>query len=174
MANPVSNKNLSETEIAVQTYLDSIDIKVNIVYCGETIRDNDQRCDAWKITITVGKAGHTFEYYTGLGHRVDNDAAKLARNALKNVSKYSIAWRDCVLNNRVPVYPAVAGLLYSLQLDAEACGQCFDAWCRELNYDTDSRKALETYLLCQQDGMKYNQLFSREQREAIAEMLQDY
>ena len=102
---------------------------------------------------------------------MDNVAAI---RALKNVGKHSIAWRDGGLNNQVPVYPAIAGLLYSLQIDAEACEQCFDIWCRELSYDTDSRKALETYLLCQQNGMKYNQLFSRKQREAIAEMLQDY
>ena len=171
MANPIANKNLSKTEVAVQTYLDSIGIKVSVVYCGSTIRDNDWRCDVWKITLTSGKAGYTFEYYTGTGQRVDDAAAKLA---LKNVSKHSIARRGEVLNNQVPVYPAVAGLLYSVQLDAEACEQCFDTWCRELSYDTDSRKALETYLLCQQNGMKYNQLFSREQREAIAKMLQDY
>ena len=171
MANPIVNKNLSKTEVAVQNYLDSIGIKVSTAYCGETIRDNDWRCDAWKITLTTGKAGYTFEYYTGTGYRVDDAAAKLA---LKNVSKHSIAWRDGVLNNQVPVYPAVAGLLYSVQLDAEACEQCFDDWCSEYGYDTDSRKALETYLLCQQNGMKYNQLFSREQREAIVEMVQDY
>jgi hypothetical protein len=149
MANPIVNKNLSKTEVAVQNYLDSIGVKVSVIYCGETIRDNDWRCDAWKITLTAGKSWYTFEYYTGLGLRVDNAAAKLARNALKNASKHSIAWRDGVLNNQVPVYPAVAGLLYSVQLDAEACEQCFDAWCCELSYDTDSRKALETYLLCQ-------------------------
>ena len=171
MASPISNKNLSKTEIAVQKYLDSIGIKVSMVYCGETIRDNDWQCDAWKITLTAGKAGYTFEYYTGLGHRADNDAA---RNALKNVSKHNLAWREGVLNSKVPVYPAVAGLLYSLQIDTSACDQSFDAWCSEYGYDTDSRKALEIYLLCQQNGMKYNQLFSRAQREAITEMLQDY
>ena len=151
MANPIENKNLSKTEIAVQNYLDSIGIKVSTAYCGETTRDNNWRCDAWKITLTGGKVSNTFEYYTGLGHR-KIDAFK---------------W-EC------PVYPAVTGLLYSLQLDTSACDQSFDAWCSEYCYDTDSRKVLETYLLCQQNGMKYNQLFSREQREAIAEMLQDY
>ena len=151
MANPIENKNLSETEIKVQNYLDSIGIKVSTAYCGETTRDNNWRCDAWKITLTGGKVSNTFEYYTGLGHR-KIDAFK---------------W-EC------PVYPAVTGLLYSLQIDAEACDQSFDDWCSEYGYDTDSRKALETYLLCQQNGMKYNQLFSSEQREAIANMLQDY
>lgn len=174
MANPIVNKDLSKTEVAVQNYLDSIGVKVSVVYCGETTKDNDWLCDAWKITITAGKVGYTFEYYTGTGHRVDNASAKFARIALKNVSKHSIAWRDGVLNNQVPVYPAVAGLLYSLQFDTSTCEQSFDNWCSEYGYDTDSRKALETYLLCQQNGMKYNQLFSREQREELTEMLQDY
>lgn len=174
MANPIVNKSLSDTETAVQNYLDSIGIKVSTVYCGETVRDANWQCDAWRITVAAGKVSHTFEYYTGLGHRVDNVTAKLARVALKNVSKNSIAWRDGVLNNQITVYPAVAGLLYSLQFDAGACEQSFDYWCSEYGYDTDSRKALETYLLCQQNAGKYNQLFSREQREIIAEMLQDY
>ena len=154
MVNPIANKKLSETDIAVQNYLDSIGIKVSAVYCGETIRDDNWRCDAWKITLTTGKVSNTFEYYTGTGHRKITPI-------VGQVTVY-------------PVYPAVAGLLYSLQLDASACKQSFDDWCSEYGYDTDSRKALETYLLCQQNGMKYNQLFSLQQREAIAEMLQDY
>ena len=151
MANPITNKSLNETEIVVQNYLNSIKIEVSMVYCGETTRDNNWQCDAWKITLTAGKISKVFEYYTGVGHRA----------ALN-------------LNNRVPIFPAAADLLYSLQIDAETCEQSFDSWCSEYGYDTDSRKALETYLLCQQNGMKYNQLFSRQQREAIAEMLQDY
>lgn len=150
MADPIVNKNLSKTETAVQKYLDSIGVKASIMYCGETIRDN-WRCDTWRITVVAVKVSHSFEYCTDLGHR-----------------KIDSFKRKC------PVYPAVADLLYSLQSGTSACEQSFDDWCADYGYDTDSRKALDVYLLCQQNSAKYNQLFSREQREAIAELMQDY
>lgn len=102
------------------------------------------KCDAW--VFTIKGQGFGFDYYTGLGNRKANKPSK----------------------------PQIAGLLYSIIMDGIACDMTFEDWCGDLGYDTDSRKALETYLLCQSNSAKYKKIFKPEQRAIIEEILQDY
>lgn len=91
--------------------------------------DNWQEtADQWCITIN----GIGFEYYTGIGHR-DKKTDR-------------------------PQKPELSEVLSSLALDATACDESFDDWCCNYGYDTDSRKALETYLACQENAGKLRKI----------------
>lgn len=79
-------------------------------------------------SITI--KGLSFDYYTGIGHR----------------------------KNDRPVKPDPIDLLYSLVSDASACDESFDDWCSNYGYDTDSRKALDTYLKCQENALKLRKM----------------
>lgn len=80
------------------------------------------KTSADKWSIVIG--GECFEYYTGKG--------------LRKKGK--------------PTKPALGDVLYALVLDASACEDSFEDWCSNYGYDTDSRKALDTYLDCQENA----------------------
>jgi hypothetical protein len=57
--------------------------------------------------------------------------------------------------------PQVADVVFSLVMDSSAADTTFEDWCSECGYDTDSRKALETYLLCQSNGTQIRKLLGK-------------
>ena len=50
--------------------------------------------------------------------------------------------------------PKIADILNCLLSDMQVCDMSFDDFCDNCDYATDSRKALDTYLSCQQNGVK--------------------
>jgi len=68
--------------------------------------------------------------------------------------------------------PKCDDVLHALINDASAEGEGFSDWCSNLGYDTDSRKALQTYLDCQEIAQKLRKakIDIRYERER----LQDY
>jgi len=86
--------------------------------------------DDWRETADrwiVNINGQVFDYYTGIGHR-NNKAA--------------------------PQLPLLDDVLFSLVSDSDACEMSFNEWCSNFGYDTDSRKALAVYELCQENTDK--------------------
>lgn len=75
-------------------------------------------------------------------------------------------------NGRFPTKPTLADILYSLQSDASVASESFDDFCGNCGYDTDSRKALETYLACQKSGTDLRSLGLN--LETLGELFQDY
>lgn len=73
-----------------------------------------------------------------------------------------------------PTPPHAADVLYALILDSDAAQMTFAAWCDEYGYDTDSRKALDTYLACQDNADKLARIIDHTTREQLREALQDY
>jgi hypothetical protein len=69
--------------------------------------------------------------------------------------------------------PQVADVIYSLVMDSPAADTTFEDWCSEFGYDTDSRKALETYLLCQENGVKIRKLLGKH-FAAVRDAAQNY
>lgn len=163
-------KPLSGIEQAVNNFV-RFDCAINwgVHYTGKQTRD-EWECDGWRFAIK----DQSFEYFTGMGHRVDSEASKRARIALKNVSRRSIAWVNGVENAMLPAIPPIAGVLHSLLLDSGASGQSFADWCDDFGYDSDSRKALSTYEACQRGGDKLRKVFTAVQIETLRDMLQDY
>lgn len=101
-----------------------------IEYAAKCLRlATHKKSDNWRDTadswlITINN--QAFEYYTGVGHRKQDK----------------------------PVTPELSAVLSCLVLDAAAASESFEDWCSELGYDSDSRKALETYLECQNTALE--------------------
>ena len=166
----LSHKALTEQEQAIEDFVtQECKTAYTVNFTGTQKRDKWE-CDGWRFTL----AGQEFEYYTGTGNRVDNAEAKFQRKHLAKTNRNSVAWHEGVIKNQVAVIPAIAGLLYCVISDMDAVAQSFDDWCVELDYDTDSRKALDTYLACQEDATKLRKVFNQEQIGKLQELLQDY
>ena len=106
---------------------------------------NSDRMADWNCQLT-GPNGKTItiEYHTGKGHR--EVKGHIRRKTLP--FKCSLAeW-----NNSRATSPCLADLIHCLLLDSSASDQSFAEWCSDCGYDTDSRKALDTYLACQKAG----------------------
>lgn len=104
--------------------------------------------DEWECRFTFAgrpREPEKFQYFTGLG-----------------------------LRKKGPTPPHAADVLYSLLLDSSAAEMTFASWCAEFGYDTDSRKALDTYLACQENADKLARIFDHTTREQLREALQDY
>ena len=150
----------------VNKYLQSIGVAVSTVGRGETKR-NDWICDAWSVCFARNSKAETFDYFTGTGHR------KVIRGL--NATKYPNAkftkgyWQVSIAQK-----PEPAGVINSILLDSSDCDESFNDWCSNFEYDTDSRKALETYLECQNNYNRFRKIFTQSEIEVLREMLQDY
>jgi hypothetical protein len=69
--------------------------------------------------------------------------------------------------------PQVADVIYSLVMESSATDTTFEDWCSDCGYDTDSRKALEMYLLCQENGIKIRKLLGKH-FAAVRDAAQNY
>ena len=75
---------------------------------------------------------------------------------------------------RKPQTPPIAGLLDSLIMDGDACSESFASWCDTYGFDVDSRKALATYMSCQENSDKLRKVFAPAQIAHIQDLLQEY
>lgn len=126
--------------------------------------------DAWLVVIN----GQHFDYYTGVGHREINKVTVLGTKwdydyIKKNRHRLCI---DVLVQVSKPVAPKFDSVLACLVQDAIGSAQTFDDWCSDFGYDTDSRKALQTYLDCQETAKKLR--LARVPLDKEAERLQDY
>ena len=144
---PLKTKPLSEIEQSVADFLATAGVTVTLSYCGTQTRSGWES-DAWRVSIKragKGREWHT-DYYTGLGHR----------------------------SNLRPVTPCAAAPLSCLLLDASGADQNFQDWCADYGYDSDSVKALNVYTACCQTLADLRRMFSADERQTLADLLQDY
>lgn len=123
-------------------------------------------CDAWELVLHNGKTSHRFDYFTGLGHRV-NSVPKPA-----GIRAGTLAYEQWE-RSAVAQTPGVAGIIHSLIMD-DVSGMSFSEWCDEFGYDSDSRKVLALYDECEKNTKKTREIFSREIMAQLREVLQDY
>lgn len=142
-------------------------LPVKIAYVGEVTSkwgEGANMVDQWRVVMSNGKESHSFDYFTGLGHRVRRytPAGKIYDSRTK---KYYL---------EEVVAPKIASVLYSLVSDARAEDENFNEWCGNYGYSNDSIKALNIYLACLETGESLRKVFSRETLEQIRELLQGY
>lgn len=151
--------------------LEKLDIKLEATHLGlrskkEKVRHEYQDkmvekewwYDEWHIKLTMN--GKVWEpegtYKTGLGNRKLNQNVK--REDLygekyyvgKYVDKMVIGLHNLAAEGFAKVVkPTLADVLGSYLLNASSANETFENWCSTFSYDTDSRKALEIYLVCQ-------------------------
>lgn len=111
-----------------------------------------------------------FDFYTGLGHRTPAPETREDRGPMS--ARFARQVADDRLKRGKPVIPKAASVPHSLVSDADAIGQSFNDWAGDLGYDTDSRKALETFLACQENGVKLRRILG--DLTAFRETLEDY
>lgn len=140
-------------------YLAEHHIKVAFNYLGEVLSpwgESEGRTpvDQWLVTITAHhpendttQRATTSDFFTGLGHR------KMKHK---------------------PTKPHAASVLHSLTTDYSMAQGTFNDFCSNCGYDTDSRKALDTYLKCQSEGSKLMQVMGGNAFVHITELLQEY
>lgn len=116
-----------------------------VIFVGKIKRDNWD-CFAWSVHLK----DQTFDYYTGLGHATKSvgymglKPKTLARKVIRSTND-----RDEVIFIHIP---KLKDVLHALALDCT--NENFHDWCSNFGCSTDSRKALETYLLCQENEIK--------------------
>lgn len=127
-------------------------LPVKITYVGETTRDNNWKCDQWRVELSNKLGMWSTDYFTGLGLRTQPRAP----------------W-----DSRKPKKPTVAEVLNGLFLDASAADYNFQDWCEEFGYSDDSIKALNMYKACLDIATALRKYFSPEQRAAIQSIIRE-
>lgn len=147
------------------------DLHINIMsthMCVDYNQSENYYSDKWSCNIYYNGRSENFIFFSGIGHR------KLAKGIKREGSKYVNTYTGDVVKNDQEainrnfliltrkdgeiVGPNVADVLYCLFSDAEACDIPFDEWCRNLGYNNDSLKALNTYIECQRNGTRLYRL----------------
>ncbi|QDF15638.1 hypothetical protein QE328_gp060 [Pseudomonas phage vB_PaM_EPA1] len=171
----MTTENLSSKEIetAVDEFLKSIDVTVATVCRGERNSEGWVH-DLWDVSFIRGdglRGVLDTEFRTGVGHRkasipMPADIRRLAPNILMRVE-----WEKRYIK---AVAPEAACILSSLIRDSEAGSCTFEEFCGEFGYDTDSRKAFDTYMACQSILNKVRNFFAQEEIKHIARLVEHY
>lgn len=170
------------TDEKIDDYLASIGATLLATYLHQTKRDAWE-CDAWSVQIKTTKHSEAVPFFTGLGLRakptpLQKRAAQRSVGLMltdqKNRTRMYRRYLAHVETLRKPKAPEAASVLHSLLLDAQALEQSFYDWAGDLGFDTDSRKALATYEACCESGQTMRKLFTRQQRETLNKLLEDY
>lgn len=170
------------TDEKIDDYLASIGATLTATYLHKTQRDK-RECDAWSVQIKTPRHSEVTPFFTGLGlrakptplqkHAAQRSVGLMPTDQKNNTSTYR-RYLTHVETLREPKAPTAASVLHSLLLDAQALEQSFSDWAGDLGFDTDSRKALSTYEACCESGQTMRKLFTRQQRETLNKLLEDY
>lgn len=168
--------NATEIRQAITSICQGINYQINYVgYFDKRNKDN------WvhdKFIFIIN--GETFDYHQGIGHStpIFDRKAKYGFEKLKGLKFKRDAEKEgytvFTSNNRFVKKPHLADLLYCLISDANCGIETFDDFCSNYGYDTDSRKALEIYLQCQETNNKLRKVLSGDVLRKCEEILQDY
>lgn len=118
---------------------------------GVEIDDDGWAHFAWRVTLRRGNRSMVTPYKCGLAHvRWKRGTPSSVRRDVRLTHKpRTIYEADSIEAWREPAPPEAAGVLQSLAFDALSSEQSFHSWCDDRDYSTDSRKALDLYLRCQ-------------------------
>ena len=164
--------NAKEIDAAVMQKLVAGFVDYSVIGMGETVKENNWKCDGWRIVFKRGaqKDFKRFEteYFTGIGLR----QSKLKRP--KFVNPRCIAAEAWDKQNLKPVAPSAASVLHSLLRDGEAISQSFEHWCMDYGYDSDSINAFETYRACCETGKKLQAFFTPAEIAELKQLTEEY
>lgn len=170
----------------VQNFLNTARIAYHVMFRGEVEKD-EWLCDSFLVTFSSGKTKASFDYYTGIGHRVypkNSRVPRLSFEAKASIKRHREALNagtgkpfkllDTVESSYLVVCPTAASVLYSLLLDASALEENFNSWAGNYGYSSDSIEALNIYKSCLEAGEKLHKIFNREQIEKLQLLLEGY
>jgi hypothetical protein len=171
---------LNQQDLDVAAYLKAQGISYNAEFVG-TKKDQDWERDQFVVTFSNGKISESFEYGTGIGHRLGLIGTNytLSGKQIESVKtlKETIGTDNTVIklsNGDYVVKPTQASVLYCLLSDADLGSESFDDFCDNLGYNSDSIADFKTYQACMVTAKQIRKLFTGEQRQALRDMLDDY
>jgi hypothetical protein len=142
---------------------------------GERTDENNWPHFEWRVTLTrdglagAGSGGQvkwSFPYRMGLGH------------VQTPCGKPQGAWRGETPCQHVrcqgkwkPAPPDLYAVFCSLKAD-DTMGRTYNEWCGDYGFDTDSRKAMDTYLACQKSEADSRRFFGEDWLRIISD--EDY
>lgn len=177
-----------EIETNVRNILCAANVTMNAIYVGErkNALGGTTTMDTWLVSFvkTPTNRIEDFDFFTGIGLRakpseLDKRNARfnlpgLTERDLKERTIYGKRYYAKLESLRKPKAPEPASVLHSLLLDSDACNQSFANWCRDYDYDEDSRKAYATYEACQKNADNLARVLDSKTRDALRDALQDY
>ncbi len=185
--------NINDQDKAVAAYLTEIGVHFNVSLIAEMLNDEWQH-DLFNVIMHAkGKQPEVTQYKTGIGHRVDNRPNSRKLSARDNAgmvelkalyggervlypAKHNVSTRPnrkCY-DAQYVVTPTQASILHCLILDASALDTCFNDWCDDYGYDSDSMTAFKTYQACCEEGEQLRKIFTHEQKAHLQTLLEDY
>lgn len=141
-------------EISV-SHVRAVEIEQVQPYGFRAIKGAEWAHDEWAIVLTYQKRSLAVPFKTGIGWRRSNETRGYfgpAETAKKKIDAKTV--------------------LESLFSDASGAFETFESWCGDLGFDSDSRKALETYLACQRTAMDLRKLLGASY-DAIEQEIRD-
>lgn len=139
------------------------EIKASSVHLGFA-DEWEWKADRFLVTLEKGGVKIEVNFSMGIGNRiVDRFIPYHLRKYAGKQIPFGI--KPCMRSQLLPytkhVNPTAIQVIAILLLDASCARGTFEDFCDECGYDTDSRKALETYLACQENGSKLRKLLGK-------------
>lgn len=138
---------IKEYRARQEQLLNDLGIEFSSSYHGE-VEKWDTIMDHHLVTLKNTETGKSFsiDYYCGVGHRMDNSKS------------YKVGSTNGIPTVYYVLPPNPLGVLGCIRSD-DTRGESFEDWCWNFGYDTDSRKALDTYLQCQKNSDGFRRAF---------------
>ena len=139
LAKPINQRNIM-TELEV--YLKELGVTCSAEYYG---KDKDRLGWShfkWGATLEYDGRTMTVPYRMGIAHYTLPERIQREEHPSR--------WDNHP--EAIPTPPTVGDVVSSLLLEASALDESFSEWCDSLGYDEDSRKALDAYFTCQENG----------------------
>lgn len=137
----------------------------------------------WKVTLKRnGRNILTTDYMAGIGHAPSYPKGRGFTldvvNALELETEHGKAVRSLgsvVPITGKPVTPDLCDVVYSLCIDSDAIDHCdFEEWASSFGYDSDSRKAEQTYKACLNIALKLRSALGDDGLAKLRAACQDY
>jgi hypothetical protein len=174
-------KVLSEYDVQAAGFVKLTGIEINRVYTGHRKHfdtDKDKR-SCWHITVVRGDKSFsynfgqsTMESYEVRDHGASRWHAMKQNDIMRADVKHAMRaiaghCGDLVRECQTP--PSNYSLLSCMASDSYET-ETFEYWCDNFGYDTDSRKALDTYLKCEKISADICRLFTSDELDQLREI----
>lgn len=154
----------------LEEFLADMDPQITLLSTHLGLRESDDGADwahdLWSVEIYYKENKYRAEYRTGIGHRKPLRGLKRDLKARWNSDyhgQYNLTDKQAAkVNLLVKQEPKLADVMSCLLTASSNCDETFEDWCFGLGYDTDSRKALDMYLKCQETRSALIKMFGRE------------
>lgn len=139
--------------------------EISATYLGKRTRPREMPGEqpwehhAWDVTLTRNGESITFPYMMGVAHEATK-CGKPKPNTTRWIPRPQNVCHHvtCERKGWIPTPPTLHDVLTGLKAD-DTQGETFHDWCANFGMDTDSRKAMDLYLACQESTDRSRRFF---------------